>query len=336
MRRACPVALAIALLAVAGCGGKPAVDTDQDQVHASRLVPGILINDSLDARSGGGDLVDWRRLSNYEAGQAHVVFSVGDRFGNRDFQGTITLYAPNGEVLDSKRVIPDVVDYTFSFPMAREVEYFFKIAGEKGRTTYKVNTRIDPPDPCANCAPGEECCKPTNLCCPAGSTCRDGACMPSDTCVPACRASRGQVCEAGRCVDACPGGCRRGMRCDVNHGRCVPVRTSEPPPRRETPTETKPAGCSPACRDGERCNMSTGQCETVAYIDGTVLQVKESGTGSLLLVNRGSKDGVRMGASGSMGSVSLKVVYVSSTRCRVQAEILPSKVKPSARVRINR
>lgn len=335
MNRARPfVPLFALLLVAAGCAGQKAFDNDQDQVHASRLVTGILIKDALDARPDGGDRVDWRRFSHYEAGQAQVVFSVGDRFGRREFTGTITLYAADGGVLDSRRVIPDVVDYAFSFPVVREVEYFFKFEGEQGRTEYQVQTRVDPPDPCAACGPDQECCRPTNLCCPAGSVCRDGACLPPDTCVPACRAARGQVCEAGRCVDACPGGCRSGMRCDVDRGRCVPGRV-EPPAPRVAPPPRAP-GCSPACAPGEQCDAATGVCEAAAFIEGTVLSVEDAGGGALILVNRGSKDGVRMGAAGSMGGVSVKVVYVSSTRCRVQASVPASKVKPNSRVRINK
>lgn len=315
-----------------GCRTTP-VDTDQDQLAASRLVAGILIKDSLDARPDGADRIDWRRFSYYEDGQAHVVFSVGDRFGQRDFTGEIALFAAEGTLLDSKRVIPDVVDYTFDFPVRREVEYFFRFAGEQGRTAYQVQARIDPPDPCAACGPGEECCKPTNLCCPAGSACRDGACLPPDVCEPPCRVAKGQVCEAGRCVPACPGGCRTGMRCDVEHLRCVPIRTL-PPPRREVPV-SRP-GCSPACKAGEQCDTGTGICEVVSVIEGTVLSVQEAGGGSQVLVNRGSKDGVRMGATGSIGPVSVKVIYVSSTRCRVQADVPSSRIKANSRVRINR
>ncbi len=317
-----------------GCRSTP-VDTDLDQAGASRLVPGILIKDSLDARPEGADRVDWRRFSHYEAGQAHVVFSVGDRFGQRDFVGAISLHAADGTLLESRRVIPDVVDYVFTFPVAREVEYFFKIEGDQGRTDYKVQTRVDPPDPCAACGPDQECCKPTNLCCPAGSICKDGACLPPDTCAPPCRASHGQVCEAGRCIDACQGGCRSGMTCDVGRRRCVSARSAPPPPRRQEPAP-RPTGCSPACKAGEHCNASAGVCEAVAFIEGTVLSVKDEGGGTRALVNRGSKDGVRMGATGSIGSVAVRVVYVSSTRCRVQAPVPPSQIKANARVRINR
>jgi hypothetical protein len=74
----------------------------------------------------------------------------------------------------------------------------------------------------------------------------------------------------------------------------------------------------------------------VSVIDGTVLSVQEGGSGSQVLVNRGSRDGVRMGATGSIGAVPVKVIYVSSTRCRVQAGVPSSRIKPNARVRINR
>lgn len=323
-----PAGLGVAcLFVVAGCATTP-VDGDHEPERASRLVTGILIRDSLDARPDGRDRIDWRRFSHYEEGQAHVVFSVGDRFGRRDFVGVISLHTADGTLLESRRVIPDVVDYVFSFPVAREVLYFFKFEGEQGRTDYQVQTRVDPPDPCAACGPDQECCKPTNLCCPAGSSCREGACLPPDACVPPCRAARGQVCEAGRCVDACPGGCRGGMRCDVDRRRCVPAK-AEPPARREV--VRKP---DTSAKKGDDCATSGATCEVPVFIEGTALSVEESGGHALILVNRGSKDGVRMGAGGMMGAVPVKVVYVSSTRCRVQAQVPASKVKPNARVRI--
>jgi hypothetical protein len=193
-----------------------------------------------------------------------------------------------------------------------------------------IETKVETLDPCSQCGAGTTCCRPSGLCCAAGTTCRDGACVRVEGCNPPC--DRDEACEAGRCVSACDPPCRRPKRCDADLRRCV---GGEAPPPRDAPPPRK-RGCSPACRDGQTCNEATGECEGGEVISGSVLSVTEEGGGSIVLINRGSQDGVRRGASGTVGSFAFTVKEVFATRCRAKVNAKPEQLKNASKVRISK
>ncbi len=316
------------VLVVAGCGGGvPEVD-DASRPKALRISPGVLVKDTIQS---GSDPVDWKDFSYYQDVRATVVFSFGDRFTPHNVQGEISLYDFDGNSLQTQRIVPGTVDYPFTFDARKDKDYFFRVEVRKGKAAYMVETRVEPLDPCAACEPGAACCPPVG-CCPAGMACAKGTCVPAE-CSPPCR--RGQVCEMGRCEEACPGGCGRGKVCDVEERRCIAVETSrpQPPPR----TDPRPRRCQPPCASGETCNLDTLQCEGASSgVSGTVLGVVEEGNGVVIIINRGTEDGVRRGAQGRVAGQSFTVREVSATRCKAFLKVQPSQVPLKSRVTIDR
>ncbi|MBP7125769.1 hypothetical protein KBD49_05320 [Myxococcota bacterium] len=299
------VALGIGCLA-ASCGNA-APDVDGERPGAFRISTGVLVKDTIDA---GGDPVDWKDFSHFQAGRATVTISIGDPYKPHGVQGDLTLFDFAGNTLQSRQVVPGQRDYAFTFDIVAEQHYFFRIAARKGRAGYLVEARVDPLDPCAACGPGSTCCPPAGCCAP-GQVCRGGACVSLE-CRPRC--DRGRVCEDGRCVEACPGGCRSGTVCDEESRQCVRVSRQAPPPR----TDPRPA-CPRRCPAGQQCNESTGRCEAKEAppqgIRARVLSVIEQDSGTVILLNVGSEDGVRANSTGRIGGVTFRVRKVSATRC---------------------
>lgn len=311
------------------------VDDDDQQPKALRIPPGILVKDSI---HGKKDPLDWKHFSYFEDARATVTFSFGDRFSKRTLRGAVTLFTRDGTILDRKAIVPENVDYPFVFDALKDTDYFFKIEATSGDSVYLVETRTEPLDPCAKCT-GDPCCASQGRCCPDGTVCRGGGCVSADTCVPACREARGEVCDYGRCVAACPGGCRRGFRCDTDRRECVREAARAPAATRPAPSPPARQGaCEPPCASNERCNTKTGDCESSDVIVGTVLSVSEEGGGAILLLNRGSQDGVRQGASGTVGGgrIPFRIINVSATRSRAKVDVPPSQIKSQSRATISK
>jgi len=289
--------------------GKAAPDVDGERPGAFRISTGVLVKDTIEA---GSDPVDWKDFSHFQGGRATVTISIGDPYKPHGVQGEITLFDFAGNTLQSRQIVPGQRDYAFVFDIVGEQHYFFRIAARKGKAGYLVEAKVDPRDPCADCGPGATCCPPAGCCAP-GQVCRSGACVNLE-CRPRC--DRGQVCEDGRCVEACPGGCRPGTTCDEDARRCV---RAGPPPRQSPPPRTAPASACPRrCPAGQQCNESTGQCESKEAPTGIrarVLSVIEQDSGTVILLNVGSEDGVRVGSTGRLGGVTFRVRKVSATRC---------------------
>jgi hypothetical protein len=313
----------LAVLSLVAACGSAQPDVDDARPKALRISPGVLVKDSIDARK---DPVDWKDFSYFQDARATVVFSFGDRFEPHEVQGEIGLYDFDGNALQSRQVVPGTVDYKFSFDARKDKDYFFRLDVRKGRAAYLVETRVEPLDPCSACEGGAACCPPVG-CCAAGQSCRNGACVAA-TCSPRC--GRGEVCVEGQCEEACPGGCRKGKVCDEDSRRCVSAEPSMPRP---APAARK----CPPCGTDQSCNESTGQCEGGgAGIAGTVLSVTEEGSGVVILINRGSEDGVKRGASGRVAGLSFTVREVTATKCKALLAAKPAQVPPKSRVTIDR
>lgn len=305
--------LALGIGCLAASCGSGAPDVDGERPGAFRISTGVLVKDTIDA---GNDPVDWKDFSHFQGGRATVTISIGDPYKPHGVQGDITLFDFAGNTLQSRQIVPGQRDCVFTFDVTAEQHYFFRIASRKGKAGYLVEARVDPQDPCAACGPGSTCCPPAGCCAP-GQVCRGGACVALE-CRPRC--DRGQVCEEGRCVEACPGGCRSGMTCDEDSRQCV--RASRPP--REVSPPPARARCPARCPSGQPCNESTGHCEAreapAQGIRARVLSVIDRDGGAVILLNVGSEDGVRVGATGRVGGVTFRVRKVSPTRSEAQVQ----------------
>ncbi|MBL6975081.1 MAG: hypothetical protein ISR64_05055 [Deltaproteobacteria bacterium] len=302
-------------------------DVDDQQPKALRISPGVLVKDSLEP--GRGDATDWKDFSYYTDVSVTVVFAFGELYKPHGLRGEITLFSFDGNVIQRQPVVSEKRDYSFRFTARQDKDYFFKIEATKGASGYMVETKVTPLDVCSACEPGTTCCRPTGLCCETGTLCRNGACVRAEGCDPDC--GRGEICVAGRCESACRGGCPRGKRCDVGKRRCV--RKSVKPHSR--PRLPRIRSCSPECVSGQTCNTRTGQCEGGTAIVGRVLSATEKGAATEILINRGSRDGVKRGSRGSVGSIGFTVVTVSATRCRAKIRATPDQVK-GRKVRISK
>jgi hypothetical protein len=304
--------LPVVLLAAFACGGGGA-DIDDARPKALRISPGVLVKDSIDAKR---DPVDWKDFSYYQDARATIVFSFGDRFSPHALEGEIALFDFEGSALQNQRIMPGTVDYKFVLPVRKDKDYFFRVEARRGKAAYLVETRIDPLDACDDCGKGQACVK--------------GACVAVG-CTPPCRRGS-EVCEQGECVEACPGGCRKGKVCDVSERRCV---GGEPAAPRAQPPARK--GC-PACGAGQTCNEDTNQCEGAAPtgVSGAVVSVVEEGSGIVIIINRGSEDGVRRGAQGRVAGIAFTVRDVSATKCKAFLNAKPSQVPAKSRVTIEK
>jgi len=301
--------LAWIVLAGAACGSHCPMDTDNQQPKALRISPGVLVKDFIESKC---DREDWKDFSYFQDVRATVAFAFGEPYKPHGVTGEITLFSFDANVLQRQPIVPEKRDYTFVFTAQKDKDYFFQIRASGGAAAYMVETKVEPLDPCASCAAGTVCCRPTGLCCEAGTVCRGGACVRPDSCDPPC--GPGYLCVSGQCEEACPGGCRKGFRCDEDSRTCIRERRGA---ERPAPPQPGPPA-TPKCAAGETYNPSTKQCEGGGAISGSVLSATVQGTYTEILINRGSSHGVRAGASGRVGSFDFTVESVSATRCRAK------------------
>ncbi len=303
-----------AVLAATGCGSHCPMDTDNQPPRALRISPGVLVKDFIESKC---DREDWKDFSYFQDVRATVTFAFGEPYKPHGVTGEITLFSFDANVLQRQPIVPERREYAFVFTAQKAKDYFFQVVVTKGAAAYMVETKVEPLDPCAACPAGTVCCRPTGLCCEAGTVCRQGACVRPDVCEPAC--GSGFVCVAGQCEEACPGGCRKGWRCDEGSRTCVRVSSGGTRPE-PTPQPSPPP--QPRCAQGETYNPATRQCEGGGgAISGTVLSATEKGAGMVeILINRGSSHGVRSGASGSVAGYPFTVESVSATRCRAKVK----------------
>lgn len=316
-RRAPRVATGMAILVTTwlwgvgnGCGTKCPLDTDDQQPKALRISAGVLVKDTI---ASGCDRVDWKDFSYFQDVRATVTFAFGELYKSHGVTGEITLFDFNANVVNRQPIVPERREYEFVFTAHKDKDYFFQVVATSGSSAYMVATKVEPLDPCAACPAGTLCCRPTGLCCEAGTVCRGGACVRPDVCEPPC--GPGSLCVAGQCEEACPGGCRKGWRCDEGTRTCVresrEVRTPTPQPQPQTPR----------CTSGETYNPATKQCEGAGgAISGTVLSATDKGGTVEILINRGSSHGIRSGATGSVAGFSFQVESVSATRCKAKVK----------------
>ncbi len=306
--------LALAGVLLVGCGSPPPPDVDNAQNKALRISSGILVKDSLNA--GRNDAVDWKEFSYFDDARVSLIIAVGELGKPHGVFGDIQLLGADGALLEKQPVMSVKRDYTFNFEVKKDQKYFLKLTATKGAAAYQIETIVKVIDPCELCKPNE--------------VCKEKKCVDPTVCVPECDSN--EVCRDNVCVDAC-GGCPRGKRCDARSGRCLTVGGGS---GGGTVTPGK-KGCDPKCEDGETCNEKTGECVAAATtISATVLSVTADGTGSVILMNVGSEQGVKRGASGSIGGgkFRFKVSQVTATRSRAKVSAPPADIKGMTRATI--
>jgi hypothetical protein len=71
-------------------------------------------------------------------------------------------------------------------------------------------------------------------------------------------------------------------------------------------------------------------------VAGAVVSVVEEGSGIVIIINRGSEDGVRRGAQGRVAGIAFTVRDVSATKCKAFLNAKPSQVPAKSRVTIEK
>ena len=317
----------LALMAGPSCGNMCNPDTDNEQPKALRISPGILVKDSI---ASDCDSIDWKDFSYFQDAKGTVSFVFGEAYKTHSVRGEISLFSFDGQLMERQPVLPEKREYVFHFNATKDKDFFFKLQAFKGHSGYMVETKTESLDPCAQCTGGTTCCPPTNLCCGPGTVCKEGACVRADQCIPSC--DREDVCVSGRCEPACSPPCRGGKRCDVEARRCVAVGTTP-----VTHTEPKKKGCPP-CKSGETCNPDTDKCEPVPTgISASVLGVMDEGGTTIILLNRGTQDGVKRGAGGRIGGFTFTIREATATKSKAKVNgAKPEQLKGLGKVSISK
>jgi len=347
MRRTSLLFAFVAAFGLLACPSFPP-DTDADPTSPDlpRLPPDIEVEDSLNVPRK--DLVDWKQMTAFESGTATLRVTVGNPFGGpHGITGELGVYETTGEELARTAITPDQHNYELDFEVSANTNYFVKIAATRGASPYRMAVTVEvppPPDPCegVRCRDWEEC--------------REGTCVQvrdPNVCEPEC--ARGMVCVKGKCERPCGGACPRGQVCDTDSNTCRPdpcfgkrcpsgqvcragrcVRVTPPTP---TPPTPPPAGCTPACGAGETCvNNKCVKEDASGPIRASVLSIIAQGKKTVLVLNKGKNDGVRVGATGRLQGVpgTFTITEVFAFRARAVIEQDDKTVGNNRSATINR
>jgi len=315
------VMLAAGLMA---CPPSTVPDTDDNPASADlpRLPPDLEVQDALDVAKG--DKVDWKLVTAFDSGKGKITAIVGDPFsGAHGVVGEIGIYAKSGPPAIARTAItPDEHNYTLEFDVEADESYLLQVMASKGKAPYKLTfgVTVTPKDPCENVECGDD------------EECTDGKCVKveeSNECTPKC--TRGLVCVAGTCERPCGGACPTGQICSRAKNTCV-----KDPCYQKTcgsnqycrggrcldKAPVKVEGCNPACGADETCQGSTCVKKAEPANDGPiaarVIQLIPQGNKTFIVLDRGSKQGVKVGATGSIAGVAgqFKITEVYTFRSK--------------------
>jgi hypothetical protein len=259
----------------------------------SRLGP---TTDKLDPLSG--DAEDWRYFQAQSTGTVELRLTHG-RFGAvSTLAGQLTVYNPDGTTAATGPIEAGAEKTTrLVFPVRADGVYVTQVKATTGKGEYAME--VGPPsDACGGCGDKQNCV--------------DGRCVDKP-CGGACAAD--ETCDArNRCVkdsgNRCGGvRCGKGETCQASSGKCV---------------ATAPA--APKC--GPNQTLQAGECvDKVKDIECTVVDVRESGGGSMLTLSAGDRQGVTKGMTGSVKGVkgaTFTIVDVYPSRAKAVTKAAPT------------
>lgn len=290
-------ALVATLPLIAACSGSTLKDPDGDGTSNkaqmfSRLGP---TTDRLDPAAG--DAQDWRYFIARNTGRMELRFTHG-RFGAiSTLNGSVTVYNPDGTTAATGAIESGSEKTTrIDFPVTADGTYVVEMKAVSGKGDYVVE--LGPAaNPCDACTDSQSCTEGRCVDKPCGGACADD-----------------EICERNHCVrevtNRCAGvRCHRGDVCQSSSGKCVAVAPSGPK-----------CSASQVLKDGE-C------VEKVKDIECTVVDVRESGSGSTLTLSAGDRQGVTKGMTGSVKGVkgaSFTIVDVYPSRAKAVTKVPPN------------
>jgi len=337
--------------ACSSCGEKevviPKFPTGDAVGKLSKLPSGLEIDDTLDAKKNP---VDYRAIVADKTGKAKLDVDFGE---GHKLTGKVSVKALDADTIVSEAVTPDEAKYTLEWEAEADTTYIGVFEATKGASKYTMELDITPPkpkDPCedVSCDEDQECkegkcfdvrpaeCSPK---CKTGQTCVNG------TCVAPCggKCPTGQVCNrvTNECVkDPCAGKtCPEGQRCSVGVCKDIPKPTTCTPKCKATETcntstlkcEPKdappPAGCNPPCGDGQKCDgtkcVEAGPPAMCGPVSAGVVSVVPSGSTSVIYLNKGAAQNVKVGQSGRITGVAatFKIVEVYPVRSKAIVDV---------------
>lgn len=325
-----------------GCGQETAPDKDgkhpknEDERDMLAKTPaGLEIEDTVDA---GSDKFDFRVVRPDGKGKGKLTVDFGS---DHKLTGKVGVTNLPKDDITSEDVTPDEGKYELEWDTEEGEQYIAFVQATKGKSAYTMNFSFEPappPDPCTGvtCGEDEECkdgkcvevlpaeCTPK---CTGGKTCVDGVCVPpcggkcptgqvcnrrSNTCVK--DPCAGKTCPAGeRCVSGvckapeppkCSPACKDGATC--TNGKCV---------------GGAPPACNPACGEGEQCQGT--QCVKIEVklcgpVGAGVIQVVPNGGSSIVILNKGATQNVKVGQTGGIANVGprFKITEVYPVRSK--------------------
>lgn len=338
--------------ACSSCGEKevvvPKFPTGDAVGKLAKLPVGLEIEDSVDVKKNP---IDYRAIVPDETGKAKLEVDFGDNHG---LTGKVSVHRLDASQIVGESVTPAESEYTLEWEAKADETYIAVIEATKAKGNYKMELGITPPppkDPCedVSCDDDEECqagkcisvkpaeCSPR---CKTGQTCVDGKCIAP--CGGKC--PTGQICnrQTNECVkDPCAGKtCPEGQRCSGGVCKDIPKATTCTPKCKSTQTcntttlkcEDKPGepiGCNPPCGEGQKCEGSkcvdagTAVVTTCGPVGAGVVQVVPNGAQSILILNKGAAQNVKVGQTGRIANVNgtFKITEVYPVRCKAIIDV---------------
>lgn len=330
------VGVLIVVVGTAGCLQKP--DPDANCMNAKLITTYVVVTDQLDVK--GGDRSDCRKMSFPDAGTVKLTYTLGAAFNPHNIVGSIAAYNSNEVQIGQVSVEPTQRTVVLEFPVEPNKTSYAWFRANTGKHGYTI--KLEYTNPCSNCGPNDECV--------------NGSCQPKQ-CDPSCD-DYSEICDAGQCISPCDPPCRSGRTCNAAKERCIRKCTTK---KKKCPSGSVwsssrcrckkkfvscadgcPPGticrggqcrklaavCPSACPAGQHCNASTGNVckkKRCSPVTARATSLIRAGNNTTILINRGSKHGIRVGARGKMCGKSLKVLRVYPSGTRAQARVMATK-----------
>ena len=333
--------------ACSSCGEQPVTRTPFPKGAAvdklTKTPAGLEIKDSVDIKS---NIVDYRRVVPAETGKAKLDFDFGEDHG---LTGKVAVMDLEANEIVGEAVTTDEAKYTLEWDAEADTTYIAMVEATKGKGNYALEFSVTPPpprDPCdgVECGEDEECQADTGKCievkpvectpkCKSGQSCVDGKCVAP--CGGKCPS--GQICNrrTDECVkDPCSGKvCPEGQRCSGGVCKEVAKPTTCSPKCKSTetcntstlkcePKDAPPATCNPPCGEGKKCQGTTcvdeGPPAMCGPVGAGVVQVIPNGNSSIVILNKGAAQNVKVGQTGKIANVgpAFKITEVYPVRSK--------------------